>query len=197
MTEAIIAVFCVSEKSAGHQLLIRKAHFHSLARKCAVYFSQCGRLLFQPLLPINLEDVVTSRVLKSRWLWEIWLKWYDGSSWCLSLAALRDPMTMERANLLNMAKLSIKGLIESALSFGRTLDSDYPPLQQFFVVMEHCLKHGLKGKNEVVIGDVRLWFCASVTVFHLISNISPTQSDAGVYSSPFLCPSSKEILSGL
>ncbi|XP_029107243.1 RUN and FYVE domain-containing protein 2 isoform X3 [Scleropages formosus] len=59
--------------------------------------------------------------------------------------ALRDPMAMERANLLNMAKLSIKGLIESALSFGRTLDSDYPPLQQFFVVMEHCLKHGLKG----------------------------------------------------
>ena len=60
--------------------------------------------------------------------------------------AFRDPMAMERANLLNMAKLSIKGLIESALSFGRTLDSDYPPLQQFFVVMEHCLKHGLKGR---------------------------------------------------
>lgn len=62
------------------------------------------------------------------------------------LTALRDPMAMERANLLNMAKLSIKGLIESALSFGRTLDSDYPPLQQFFVVMEHCLKHGLRGE---------------------------------------------------
>lgn len=57
-------------------------------------------------------------------------------------------MAMERTNLLNMAKLSIKGLIESALSFGRTLDSDYPPLQQFFVVMEHCLKHGLKGESE-------------------------------------------------
>lgn len=56
-------------------------------------------------------------------------------------------MAMERANLLNMAKLSIKGLIESALSFGRTLDSDYPPLQQFFVVMEHCLKHGLRGET--------------------------------------------------
>lgn len=62
--------------------------------------------------------------------------------------AFRDPMAMERANLLNMAKLSIKGLIESALSFGRTLDSDYPPLQQFFVVMEHCLKHGLKGTTH-------------------------------------------------
>ncbi|GLD74043.1 RUN and FYVE domain-containing protein 2 isoform X1 [Lates japonicus] len=64
-----------------------------------------------------------------------------------TVQALRDPMAMERANLLNMAKLSIKGLIESALSFGRTLDSDYPPLQQFFVVMEHCLKHGLRGKK--------------------------------------------------
>lgn len=54
-------------------------------------------------------------------------------------------MANERMNLMNMAKLSIKGLIESALNLGRTLDSDYAPLQQFFVVMEHCLKHGLKG----------------------------------------------------
>lgn len=49
---------------------------------------------------------------------------------------------------MNMAKLSIKGLIESALNLGRTLDSDYAPLQQFFVVMEHCLKHGLKSKRN-------------------------------------------------
>ena len=66
----------------------------------------------------------------------------------LVLSATKDPTAVERANLLNMAKLSIKGLIESALSFGRTLDSDYPPLQQFFVVMEHCLKHGLKGTGK-------------------------------------------------
>ncbi|XP_006630503.2 RUN and FYVE domain-containing protein 2 isoform X4 [Lepisosteus oculatus] len=71
--------------------------------------------------------------------------------------ALRDPMAMERANLLNMAKLSIKGLIESALSFGRTLDSDYPPLQQFFVVMEHCLKHGLKVKKSFLGYNKSLW----------------------------------------
>ncbi|KAM9765739.1 RUN and FYVE domain-containing protein 2 isoform 3-T4 [Menidia menidia] len=71
--------------------------------------------------------------------------------------ALRDPMTMERANLLNMAKLSIKGLIESALSFGRTLDSDYPPLQQFFVVMEHCLKHGLRVKKSFLGFNKSLW----------------------------------------
>ncbi|XP_077376098.1 RUN and FYVE domain-containing protein 2 isoform X1 [Festucalex cinctus] len=71
--------------------------------------------------------------------------------------ALRDPMSMERANLLNMAKLSIKGLIESALSFGRTLDSDYPPLQQFFVVMEHCLKHGLRVKKSFLGFNKSLW----------------------------------------
>uniref|UniRef100_A0AAY4E4U5 RUN and FYVE domain-containing protein 2 n=1 Tax=Denticeps clupeoides TaxID=299321 RepID=A0AAY4E4U5_9TELE len=66
-------------------------------------------------------------------------------------------MAVERANLLNMAKLSIKGLIESALSFGRTLDSDYPPLQQFFVVMEHCLKHGLKVKKSFLGYNKSLW----------------------------------------
>uniref|UniRef100_A0A8C7XZM6 RUN and FYVE domain containing 2 n=1 Tax=Oryzias sinensis TaxID=183150 RepID=A0A8C7XZM6_9TELE len=74
-----------------------------------------------------------------------------------TVQALRDPMAMERTNLLNMAKLSIKGLIESALSFGRTLDSDYPPLQQFFVVMEHCLKHGLKVKKSFLGYNKSLW----------------------------------------
>ncbi|XP_014831026.1 PREDICTED: RUN and FYVE domain-containing protein 2 isoform X1 [Poecilia mexicana] len=74
-----------------------------------------------------------------------------------TVQAMRDPMAMERANLLNMAKLSIKGLIESALSFGRTLDSDYPPLQQFFVVMEHCLKHGLRVKKSFLGFSKSLW----------------------------------------
>lgn len=59
----------------------------------------------------------------------------------------KDPMAIERSNLLSMMKLSIKVLIQSSMSLGRTLDSDYPPLQQFFVVLEHCLKHGLKGKT--------------------------------------------------
>lgn len=77
-------------------------------------------------------------------------------NYIFSFLAVKDPTTVERANLLNMAKLSIKGLIESALSFGRTLDSDYPPLQQFFVVMEHCLKHGLKGKLSTFLFSVSL-----------------------------------------
>ncbi|XP_043375250.1 RUN and FYVE domain-containing protein 2 isoform X7 [Dermochelys coriacea] len=83
-----------------------------------------------------------------------------GGGGCLpgsSPPAVKDPTAVERANLLNMAKLSIKGLIESALSFGRTLDSDYPPLQQFFVVMEHCLKHGLKVKKSFLSYNKTIW----------------------------------------
>lgn len=59
----------------------------------------------------------------------------------------KDPMSIERCNLLSMMKLSIKVLIQSSLSLGRTLDSEYPPLLQFFIVLEHCLKHGLKGET--------------------------------------------------
>ncbi|KAM8924342.1 RUN and FYVE domain-containing protein 2 isoform 1-T1 [Pelodytes ibericus] len=75
----------------------------------------------------------------------------------VSQPAVRDPAVVERRNLLNMAKLSIKGLIESALSFGRTLDTDYPPLQQFFVVMEHCLKHGLKVRKSFLSFNKTIW----------------------------------------
>uniref|UniRef100_A0A671LQJ7 Protein RUFY3-like n=1 Tax=Sinocyclocheilus anshuiensis TaxID=1608454 RepID=A0A671LQJ7_9TELE len=70
---------------------------------------------------------------------------------------IHDPIAIERLNLMNMAKLSIKGLIESALNLGRTLDSDYAPLQQFFVVMEHCLKHGLKSKKTFLGQNKSFW----------------------------------------
>lgn len=53
---------------------------------------------------------------------------------------------VERSNLLNMAKLSIKGLLESSMKMGRTLDDTHGPLKQFFVVLEHVMRHGLKGR---------------------------------------------------
>uniref|UniRef100_A0A2K6A8C2 RUN and FYVE domain containing 1 n=1 Tax=Mandrillus leucophaeus TaxID=9568 RepID=A0A2K6A8C2_MANLE len=62
-------------------------------------------------------------------------------------------MMEERANLMHMMKLSIKVLLQSALSLGRSLDAEHAPLQQFFVVMEHCLKHGLK----TAVGRGRAW----------------------------------------
>ncbi|XP_075756621.1 RUN and FYVE domain-containing protein 1 isoform X4 [Pelodiscus sinensis] len=78
----------------------------------------------------------------------------------------------ERSNLMNMLKLSIKVLIQSALSLGRTLDSDFPPLQQFFVVMEHCLKHGLKAKKSF-IGQNKSFFGP----LELVEKLCPEASD--------------------
>uniref|UniRef100_A0A3P9IX61 RUN and FYVE domain containing 1 n=1 Tax=Oryzias latipes TaxID=8090 RepID=A0A3P9IX61_ORYLA len=69
----------------------------------------------------------------------------------------KDPMGIERSNLLSMMKLSIKVLIQSSLSLGRTLDSEYPPLQQFFVVLEQCLKHGLKTKKSFIGQNKSIW----------------------------------------
>ncbi|XP_015232772.1 PREDICTED: RUN and FYVE domain-containing protein 1-like [Cyprinodon variegatus] len=75
----------------------------------------------------------------------------------LPVVPLKDPMAIERSNLLSMMKLSIKVLIQSSLSLGRTLDSEYPPLQQFFLVLEHCLKHGLKAKKSFIGQNKSIW----------------------------------------
>ncbi|TRY90079.1 hypothetical protein DNTS_031585 [Danionella cerebrum] len=72
-------------------------------------------------------------------------------------AAVKDPVVVERSNLLSMMKLSIKVLIQSSLSLGRTLDSEYPPLQQFFVVLEHCLKHCLRVKKSFIGQNKSIW----------------------------------------
>ncbi|XP_039871761.1 RUN and FYVE domain-containing protein 1 [Simochromis diagramma] len=69
----------------------------------------------------------------------------------------KDSMAIERSNLLSMLKLSIRVLIQSSMSLGRTLDSEYPPLQQFFVVLEHCLKHGLKAKKSFIGYNKSIW----------------------------------------
>ncbi|KAM4677451.1 RUN and FYVE domain-containing protein 1 isoform 1-T3 [Discoglossus pictus] len=78
----------------------------------------------------------------------------------------------ERANLMNMMKLSIKVLIQSALNLGRSVDSDYPPLQQFFVIMEHCLKHGLKVKKSFM-GQNKSFFGP----LELVERLCPESSD--------------------
>uniref|UniRef100_A0A8D0KW39 RUN and FYVE domain-containing protein 1 n=1 Tax=Strix occidentalis caurina TaxID=311401 RepID=A0A8D0KW39_STROC len=87
-------------------------------------------------------------------------------------ASARYHAMEERANLMNMMKLSIKILIQSALSLGRTLDSDFPPLQQFFVVLEHCLKHGLKVK-KTFIGQNKSFFGP----LELVEKLCPEASD--------------------
>ena len=68
------------------------------------------------------------------------------SSTSASLVQERDDKwRVERTNLLNIAKICIKTLIDSSLKCGRTLTDDFSPLHQLFIVMEHILRHGLKG----------------------------------------------------
>ena len=56
-------------------------------------------------------------------------------------------MAIERSNLINISKLVVKELMESSVPFGRMLDSDHVPLQHFFIVLEHALRHGLRPKR--------------------------------------------------
>ncbi|XP_052498804.1 RUN and FYVE domain-containing protein 1 isoform X2 [Budorcas taxicolor] len=78
----------------------------------------------------------------------------------------------ERVNLMHMMKLSIKVLLQSALSLGRSLDADHAPLQQFFVVLEHCLKHGLRVKKSF-IGQNKSFFGP----LELVEKLCPEASD--------------------
>ncbi|XP_046562171.1 RUN and FYVE domain-containing protein 2-like isoform X3 [Haliotis rubra] len=69
----------------------------------------------------------------------------------------KDPRTIERANLLNVSKLIVKELIDSSLAHGRMLDDDHVPLQQFFVVLEHVLRHGLKPRKGILRDRKEFW----------------------------------------
>ncbi|XP_076172128.1 protein RUFY3 isoform X5 [Ptiloglossa arizonensis] len=74
----------------------------------------------------------------------------------LALSA-RDPVIIERSNLVNISKLIVKELIETSLKYGRMLDSDHMPLQHFFIVLEHVLRHGLRPKKGLLGPKKELW----------------------------------------
>lgn len=70
------------------------------------------------------------------------------SSASLSQSDKNNTGKTERCNLLNIAKICIKTLIDTSLKKGRSLDDDFAPLNQFFIVMEHVFRHGLKGTKH-------------------------------------------------
>uniref|UniRef100_A0A3B1IFE3 RUN and FYVE domain containing 3 n=1 Tax=Astyanax mexicanus TaxID=7994 RepID=A0A3B1IFE3_ASTMX len=121
---------------------------------------QFGKLGPAPSLPTVVSGQYEFHIERSRKpknSWEDFTELVEQMQMLDEFKDPKDPIAIERLNLMNMAKLSIKGLIESALNLGRTLDSDYAPLQQFFVVMEHCLKHGLKSKKTFLGQNKSFW----------------------------------------
>ncbi|KAJ1521923.1 hypothetical protein ONE63_002259 [Megalurothrips usitatus] len=84
----------------------------------------------------------------------------------------RDPAAVERSNLLNISKLIVKELIETSLKFGRMLDSDHMPLQHFFIVLEHVLRHGLRPKKGLLGPKKELW-----DILQLVEKYAPEAQD--------------------
>ena len=80
---------------------------------------------------------------------------------------------VERLNLLNIANLCIKNVIDSALKLGRVINDEYfEPFQQFFVVLESVLRHGLKSKS--MFARCTLYFFFFKDTFQVGFNLSVT-----------------------
>ncbi|KAG5306913.1 RUFY3 protein, partial [Acromyrmex insinuator] len=88
------------------------------------------------------------------------------------LALTRDPVIIERSNLVNISKLIVKELIETSLKYGRMLDSDHMPLQHFFIVLEHVLRHGLRPKKGLLGPKKELW-----DILQLVEKYCPEAQD--------------------
>ncbi|XP_013194014.2 protein RUFY3 isoform X2 [Amyelois transitella] len=84
----------------------------------------------------------------------------------------RDPVVIERSNLVNISKLIVKELIEQSLRYGRMLDSDHLPLHHFFIVLEHVMRHGLKPKKGLLGPKKELW-----DILQMVEKYSPEAAD--------------------
>ncbi|XP_049870652.1 RUN and FYVE domain-containing protein 2 isoform X2 [Pectinophora gossypiella] len=87
-------------------------------------------------------------------------------------AKTRDPVVIERSNLVNISKLIVKELIEQSLRYGRMLDSDHLPLHHFFIVLEHVMRHGLKPKKGLLGPKKELW-----DILQMVEKYSPEAAD--------------------
>ena len=57
-----------------------------------------------------------------------------------------EQVSIEKRNLINLTKLSVKGLIEAAMKRAQALNDSNPQLRQLLLALEHCLRHKLKGR---------------------------------------------------
>jgi len=91
----------------------------------------------------------------------------------------RDPVALERNNLVTISQLVIKSVVDSSLKFGRQLDSDNTPLHQFFVVLDLALRHGLRTSRRLLMGKRELWdLLQNVEKFdHAATDITATVRD--------------------
>lgn len=97
--------------------------------------------------------------------------------------AARDPVIIERSNLVNISKLIVKELIETSLKYGRMLDSDHMPLQHFFIVLEHVLRHGLRPKKVNITFELYWKGKLALIAFDFRVSLDPRRSFGIFYNS--------------
>lgn len=69
----------------------------------------------------------------------------------------RDSSSIERSNLISICQLVVKTVVDTSLRYGRQLDTDNVPLHQLFVVLDLCLRHGIKLERRLLGGKKDLW----------------------------------------
>lgn len=65
--------------------------------------------------------------------------------------------TVERLNLINLVKLSIKRVIQFTSTQGTNIDDFSPQIQELFILLENCMRHRLKGEQECLRQLLVLW----------------------------------------
>ena len=65
--------------------------------------------------------------------------------------------TVERLNLINLVKLSIKRVIQFTSTQGTNIDDFSPQIQELFILLENCMRHRLKGEQECLRQLLLLW----------------------------------------
>ncbi|XP_003383169.1 PREDICTED: RUN and FYVE domain-containing protein 2-like [Amphimedon queenslandica] len=99
----------------------------------------------------------------------------------------REDVSIEKRNLINLTKLSVKSLIEAAMKRPQALTDSNTQLRQLLIALEHCLKHRLKVKRNLLGGQRRsFWSFLEYFEHHsnstqeFIETMNSTRSVAGV-----------------
>jgi RUN and FYVE domain-containing protein 1 len=94
-----------------------------------------------------------------------------------------EQAAIERRNLLNLTKLSVKVLIETTMKKAQQLDDQNPQLQQLLIVLEHCLKHRMKVRRSL-LGQKRSFWAVLENLerssYDFMETISNTRNIPGI-----------------
>ncbi|KAI6646979.1 RUN and FYVE domain-containing protein 2-like [Oopsacas minuta] len=84
---------------------------------------------------------------------------------------------VERTNLLNMLKLSIKALIESYMELRKQITDGHRELEQFFIILEDILRHRIRTKRNI-LGAKREFLGALEAIEKVYPDISSNLTSA-------------------